>query len=169
MDSLIQVLAQALDMIEMSCIGVTTNHGKRIAVLCAAMGQHLGLSGPELSDLAACALLHDNALTEFLLMHEGREEDDPNLGVHCEIGQINAEIIPFNHSIAGFILYHHERADGLGPFGLTEGYYPLGAELIAAADMIDAELHLERISPEKLPLLRKKIEAEINSRFTKRA
>ena len=127
------------------------------------------MSEPEVSDLASCALLHDNALTEFILLQQGREEEDPNLGVHCEIGQINAEIIPFNKSINGYILYHHERADGLGPFGLTEGQYPLGAELIAAADMVDAEWNLERVSPEQLPVLLEKIKADIGSRFTERA
>ena len=169
MDSLIQVLAQALDMVEIAYIGATTNHGKRIAVLCGAMGQKLRMSADELSDLISCALLHDNALTEYILLQQGREEDDPNLGVHCTIGQMNAEIIPFNKSIDGFILYHHERADGMGPFGMTEGQYPLGAELIAIADMIDAERHLESIPIGELPSLREKIEAETGTRFTSRA
>ena len=169
MDSLIQVLAQALDMVEITYLGVTTNHGKRIAVLCAAMGRKLGMSEPELSDLISCALLHDNALTECILMQNGWERDDPNFGTHCEIGQRNVEILPFNGSIAGYINYHHERADGLGPFKLSEGNFPLGAELIAAADLIDAEHHLENILPEKLPLLLENIEANINYSYTKQA
>ena len=169
MDSLIQVLAQALDLVEIAYVGVTSNHGKRIAVLCAAMGKRLGLSDGELSDLVSCALLHDNALTEYILLQQGREEDDPNLGVHCTIGQINAQIIPFNKSIDGFILYHHERADGAGPFGMAEGQFPLEAELIAIADMIDAEWDLESISLEKFASLKKKIEEEIHNRFTERA
>ncbi|MCL2007959.1 MAG: HD domain-containing protein [Treponema sp.] len=169
MDSLIQVLAQALDLVEIALIGATTNHGKRIAVLCSAMGRRLGLPIEELSDLVSCALLHDNALTEYILLQQGREEDNPNLGTHCAIGQSNAEILPFNKSIEGFILYHHERADGQGPFGLSEGHFPLQAELIAISDMIDAERHLESIATGSLVDLRKNIEAEIHNRFTERA
>jgi len=168
-DDLMQVLAQALDMVEISYLGASSNHGKRIAILCAAMGRHLGMSEAELSDLITCALLHDNALTEYILLQEGREEDSENFAAHCEMGQQNVEKLPFNGNIAGFILYHHERADGQGLFKLSEGDYPLGAELIAVADMIDVEWHLERVSPEKLSALRESIEADIHRRFTSRA
>ena len=169
MDSLIQVIAQALDMVEVAFLGATTNHGKRIAVLCAAMGRRLGMSELEISDLVSCALLHDNALTEYILLQKGREEDDPDFGLHCVLGQRNMENLPFYGDISGYILFHHERADGMGLFGKSEGNYPLGAELIAIADMIDAERHLENISPEELPALRKIIEEEIHKCFTERA
>ncbi|GHV93813.1 HD family phosphohydrolase [Spirochaetia bacterium] len=169
MDALILVLAQALDMVEISYLGASTNHGKRIAVLCAAMGRHLGIKGDELSDLVSCALLHDNALTEFILLQQGREEDAVYLGAHCEIGQRNVEVLPFKGNISGYIHFHHERANGQGPFKMSEGYYPLGAELIAAADMIDVERHLQRIAPVLLPLLREDIEDDIHHRFTGRA
>jgi HD-GYP domain-containing protein (c-di-GMP phosphodiesterase class II) len=169
MDALIRVLAQALDMVEIAYIGASTNHGKRIAVLCAAMGRCLGMGEDELSDLVSCALLHDNALTEFTLLQRGREEDSAYLGTHCKIGQRNVEKLPFKGNIAGFIRYHHERADGQGPFLLSEGSYPMGAELIAAADMIDANLHLQRITPQGLPALRQGIADDIHRRFTGRA
>jgi HD-GYP domain-containing protein (c-di-GMP phosphodiesterase class II) len=169
MDSLVRVLACALDMVEIAYIGASTNHGKRIAALCAAMGRHLGMDDAELSNLITCALLHDNALTEYILLKTGREEDAVHLGVHCEIGQQNVEMLPFKGNINGFILYHHEQADGQGPFKMSEGCLPLGAELIAAADMIDVERHLQRIAPALLPLLREAIEEDIHRRFTGRA
>jgi len=164
-----QVLAQALDMVEISYLGASTNHGKRIAVLCAAMGRHLGLPEDGLSDLITCGLLHDNALTEYILLREGHEEESENFAEHCEMGQQNVEKLPFNGSVDGFILYHHERADGQGLFRLREGHYPLEAELIAIADMIDVEWHLERVPPENLPALRESIKADIHHRFTSRA
>jgi HD-GYP domain-containing protein (c-di-GMP phosphodiesterase class II) len=119
--------------------------------------------------VVSCALLHDNALTEYMLLQQGREEDAAYLGPHCEMGQRNADILPFKGDVGGFIRYHHERADGRGPFRLSEGYYPLGAELIAAADMIDVGRHLQRVMPEELPELRNAIEADIHCRFTFRA
>jgi len=168
-DNLMQVLAQALDMVEISYLGASSNHGKRLAVLCAAMGRRLGLSEDELSDLVTCGLLHDNALTEYILVREGREEDSENFADHCEMGQQNVEKLPFNGSVEGFIRYHHERADGQGLFRLREGSFPLGAELIAIVDMIDVEWHLGRVPPENLPALRESIDADIHHRFTGRA
>ena len=169
MDKLIEVFSQALDMVETDYLGASTNHGKRIAVLCAAMGKRLGMSDTELINLVSCALLHDNALTEYILLEQGREEDSANFAEHCVIGQRNIDILPFKGDVAGFILYHHERADGLGPFKLTEGNYPAGAELIAAADMLDVERHLQRITPMELSALRENIAADIHHRFTHRA
>jgi HD-GYP domain-containing protein (c-di-GMP phosphodiesterase class II) len=165
MDALIRVLAQALDMVEVAYLGASSNHGKRIAVLCAAMGRHLGMGEDALSDLVTCALLHDNALTEYFLVL-GNEEHAASLGAHCEIGQRNAEILPFKGDISGHILYHHERADGQGPFRMSEGYYPLAAQLIAVADMIDVANHLEQVPPEKLPALRQSITSNAHRRFT---
>jgi len=169
MDTLVQALAHALDMVEISFLGASTYHGKRIAVLCAAMGRRLGMSEAGISDLITCAQLHDNALTEYILIQEGREEESENFAAHCEIGQRNMEKLPYNENIAGYILYHHERADGRGLYGLSEGGFPLGAELIAAADMIDVEWRLGGVSPDALPALRKNIEADTSARFTRRA
>jgi HD-GYP domain-containing protein (c-di-GMP phosphodiesterase class II) len=168
MDALIQVFAHALDMVEIAYLGASTNHGKRIAILCAAMGQRLGMNEQELSDLVSCAMLHDNALTEYFLILEGRN-DAELVGTHCEIGQRNVDLLPFAGNTGGFILYHHERADGQGPFKMSEGYCPLSAELIAASDMIDVERHLQRITDKELPALRKDIETDIHRRFTGRA
>ncbi|GHV70131.1 HD family phosphohydrolase [Spirochaetia bacterium] len=164
MDALIQALAQALDMVEISYLGASTNHGKRIAVLCAAMGRHQGMEGPELSRLVTCALLHDNALTESILENQHHEISD--LKPHCIIGQQNVEILPFKKDIGGYILYHHERADGQGPFKLSEGYYPEAAQFIAAADMLDVERQLQRVMPEMLPELRQSIVNDTHHRFT---
>ena len=168
MDSLIQVLAQALDMVEIAFIGVTTNHGKRIAVLSAVIAKQLGWTEDQISDLVSCALLHDNALTEFILLHHlhGREKDIPNFLEHCVIGQRNAEILPFHGSIAGYILYHHERPDGQGPFRLREGEYPLGGDIISAADMMDAEGPFEGMDKGGLEALRRSVEEGIHGSYT---
>ncbi|MDR2734751.1 MAG: HD domain-containing protein [Spirochaetota bacterium] len=164
-----QALAQALDMVEISFLGASTHHGKRIAVLCAAMGRRLGMSEAAVADVITCALLHDNALTEYILLLEGREEDSEHFAAHCEIGQRNLDKLPFHENIAGFILYHHERADGRGLFRLSEGNFPLGAELIAAADMFDVEWHLGNVAADTLPKLRESIAADTGARFTHRA
>jgi HD-GYP domain-containing protein (c-di-GMP phosphodiesterase class II) len=169
MNALIQVIAQALDMVEISFLGASTNHGKRIAVLCAAMGRHINMEEAEISELSSCALLHDNALSEYMLLMQGREEESPDFKEHCIIGQRNLEYLPFKGNINGFILYHHERADGDGLFGMKEGDCPVAAEFIAATDMLDTGWHLQCISIQELPALRKSIEDDIHHRFTARA
>ena len=45
---------------------VTVGHSKRIAALSIVMGKALGLDDNKLIDLAAYAVLHDNALTEVI-------------------------------------------------------------------------------------------------------
>jgi HD-GYP domain-containing protein (c-di-GMP phosphodiesterase class II) len=157
MDSLIAAIAVALDIVEGELLGASTHHGKRIAVLCSAMGRYLGLSEDDLSSLTSCALLHDNALTEYILSEREGWEQESNLKLHCQYGQRNADTLRFKSGIDGFILYHHERADGSGPYGKKTGEFPLGAELIAIADLLDVSHHLQRTTPDQLPQLRKEI------------
>jgi HD-GYP domain-containing protein (c-di-GMP phosphodiesterase class II) len=157
MDSLIAAIAVALDIVEGELLGASTHHGKRIAALCSAMGRYVGLSEDELISLTSCALLHDNALTEYILSEREGWEQESNLKLHCQYGQRNVDTLRFKSGIDGFVLYHHERADGSGPYGKKAGEYPLGAELIAIADLFDVSHHLQRMTPDQLPRLRKEI------------
>jgi HD-GYP domain-containing protein (c-di-GMP phosphodiesterase class II) len=153
LDQLIRAIADALDIVERELLGATTNHGRRIAALCAVMARGFGVSDTDISALTTCALFHDSALTE-----------SPAMPRHCELGQRNAELLPLGADISGFVLYHHEHADGSGIFGKHEGEYPLGAELIAIADITDVENRLQR--PQDLDALLRKTAND--PRFTKR-
>jgi HD-GYP domain-containing protein (c-di-GMP phosphodiesterase class II) len=157
MDSLIKTIAVALDIVEGELLGASTNHGKRIAVLCAKMGEALGYSPEEITSLAACALLHDNALTEYIMSERTESSHDPAMKKHCEYGQRNVDALHFKTGVKDFILYHHERADGMGPFGIREGEGPLSAELISIADSLDVAHHLQRMEPEDLSAVRRYI------------
>ena len=78
---------------EAELVHVTSEHAKRVAYMSVCVAEQMGIQGKELQDLAVCALLHDNALTQYII--DGFEE----LG------------------LGGF---HHERLDGTGyPFGKT--------------------------------------------------
>ena len=168
MNELIGSIADSLDLVEGELVGVSTNHGRRIAALCVLMGKKLKMPEDELKTLAVCALLHDNALTEYILYLNG-EQAFENLRLHCEYGQSNIEMIPFDTDVRDIILYHHEQADGKGPFSKKEGEFPLAAELIAIADRLDMEYHFERVSLERLRRLYSKIEGRSGKCFTKRA
>ena len=165
MDSLIKAIATALDIVENELLGASTNHGKRIAVLCAKMGKVLGKTPEEITAVAICALLHDNALTEYILAERTGGHHDPIMKTHCEYGQRNVDTLYFKTDVKDFILYHHERADGKGPFGIREGEGSLEAELITIADSIDVTHHLQRVEPEKLSGIRHIITEETGKSY----
>lgn len=169
MNQLIRALGTALDAVECEIFGVSTNHGKRVAKLAIAMGKNMGMSDDELSSIASCALLHDNALTEYILSERPGAGQHMNMRLHCEYGQRNADALPFRSSVEGLILYHHERANGTGPFAKKEDEYPLGAAIIAIADMVDVQVHLQRVMPEKLPAIKKQIQAQTGRMYTQKA
>jgi HD-GYP domain-containing protein (c-di-GMP phosphodiesterase class II) len=169
-DQLIKSTGTALDMIEGELLGAATNHGKRVAVLVDAMGRYLGLSGRERRILSICGLFHDNALSEYILSERaGLAPHDPTMKLHCELGQKNVESLLAEDGIAGYILYHHEWADGRGPYGKKEGEYPLAAELICLADSSDVTHRYSKYPEEKLPELLEFFKANAGVHYTRRA
>jgi HD-GYP domain-containing protein (c-di-GMP phosphodiesterase class II) len=170
MDKLCYIFSNALDIIEEEMVGASERHSMRVAALCAAMGKRLGYEGEALQALSVCALFHDNALTEYNLSVMKGALREQGLIMHCENGQKNIEAwLPFKNSIEGYILYHHERGNGKGPFGKREGEYPMEAALIAAADIVDVTCHLQREPAAGLSRLKASIESQAESYSTKPA
>lgn len=169
MNELLCCISSALDIVEGELLGASTNHGKRIAILSAEMGRHLNLTNNEVIVLSSAALLHDNALTEYILSERPGKEQDLNLLLHCVLGQRNADALPWPANFEGCVLYHHERADGKGPFGKKEGEFPQSAALVAAADNLDANHHLQMRTPEDLPMLHQVIEGCSGTVYTTQA
>ena len=56
----------ALDCIEAELVNITNKHGKRVAYISVCMAEYWAIQGEALQDLAMCALLHDNALTQYI-------------------------------------------------------------------------------------------------------
>lgn len=148
---LLSAFSFALDCVEAELIHVTSNHGKRVAYMSVCMAEKMGVSDDALRDLAACALLHDNALTQYI--NEEFYSDISNidtlkvssdnitprqLGMHCIYGEKNLEKYPFKTGVKDVILYHHEEADGSGPFEKKWTEVPLFARIIHFSDMLDA-------------------------------
>ena len=148
---LLSAFSFALDCVEAELIHVTSNHGKRVAYMSVCMAEKMGVSDDVLRDLAACALLHDNALTQYI--NEEFYSDISNidtlkvssdnitprqLGMHCIYGEKNLEKYPFKTGVKDVILYHHEEADGSGPFEKKWTEVPLFERIIHFSDMLDA-------------------------------
>jgi HD-GYP domain-containing protein (c-di-GMP phosphodiesterase class II) len=169
MDKLCRVFSRALDVIEEEQIGASGHHGMRVSALCAAMGRRFGYDDDSVMALAACALFHDNALTEFNISDKELMYHHENMVLHCKKGQSNVSWLPFKKDIDGFILYHHEHGNGEGPFGKKEGEYPFEAAILAAADSVDVAYRLQHVKPEELPALRDKIAVHTDKFSTKKA
>ncbi len=142
-NSLLSVLSEALDCVEAEVFGATSFHGKRVAWLCVCMGRRMGMSEEELSDLAVGALLHDNALIEYRKDYEGGILRPGVSGQeHCVAGEDNLLMVPGCRTLRGYVRFHHERADGKGPFRKLPKDTPLGAQLIHIADEVDVRFGL---------------------------
>lgn len=125
----------ALDCVEAELVQVTTGHSKRVAYMSVKMAQVFGIQGEALQDLTACALLHDNALTQYIA--EEYHNRTNSVAKHCIYGEENGKNYPFHTDVSGVILYHHENADGTGPFQKTWQEIHLFSRIIHLCDNMD--------------------------------
>jgi putative nucleotidyltransferase with HDIG domain len=122
----------------------TEGHSVRLSRLACILGQHVGLSGPQLKALERGALLHDIGKIGIsdAILHKPGELTEEEWGImrnHPEIGARIVEGIPFLQDTLPVIRYHHERWDGRGyPLGLRGEEIPIQARIFAVADVFDA-------------------------------
>ena len=67
-----------------------------------------GIQGQSLQDLAECALLHDNAVAQYIqeeLQNDALRNGVTKLGRHCTIGEKILKNIPFHNDVSNVILY----------------------------------------------------------------
>lgn len=152
-NDVLYALSDALDYVEKEVIGVSRNHGKRVAYISVVIGRACGMNRRDLCDLAACAVLHDCALMEYMQTAGNHEvlagSMDELMTGHCSMGEHNIRQLPFYGNVSGTVLYHHERADGMGPFGKFPHEVPLAARLIHFADTLDASCDFGSFQEEK--------------------
>ena len=168
MDQFLLSLSAGLDAVEGELFGVTTNHGKRIAILTMAMGRRLGWNDDELIGVASCSLLHDNALSEHSRSMKPDRPHDESFRSHCIRGEENALHLPFPADVAGVIKYHHEYADRSGPFGMDANNIPMAAQMIALAEDLDTHHDFHRPS-EAADTIRVEIQKKRGTFYTAQA
>lgn len=142
---LIGACSYALDCIEAELVNIKNKHGKRVAYISVCMAKYWSIKGDALQDLAICALLHDNALTQYIAEEVQNKPDfeiknglsEVRTNMHCIYGEKNISKIPFKTDVSNVILYHHEHADGTGPFQKKWYEIPLFARIIHLADLVD--------------------------------
>lgn len=85
----------ALDCIEAELVNIKNKHGKRVAYISIRMAEYWKIQGDELQDLAMCALLHDNALTQYIseelkkdsVINCKKDLSGKNPNLHCIYGE----------------------------------------------------------------------------------
>ncbi|RJQ29301.1 MAG: HD domain-containing protein [Peptococcaceae bacterium] len=122
----------------------TKGHSDAVAKHAVAIARRLGLSPQEIEGIEVAAVLHDIGkigIREAILNKPGKldEEELRNVKKHPQFSLEILNGINFPWDVKPVICAHHERYDGKGyPAGLKGGEIPLGARIIAVADLYDA-------------------------------
>lgn len=134
--SLVKTLAE--------CDNDTEAHVRRTQLMGQKLGERMGLSDVQQSDLALLCILHDIGKIGIPLeiLNKPAKLSDSEwrmMKTHTEKGyQIATSSQELSH-IADMILHHHECWDGHGyPDGLTKESIPLLSRIIAVVDSYDA-------------------------------
>ena len=123
----------------------TENHGRRVSVYAKRLALRIGLSSMAVDEIALGGMLHDigkvcmsDRIFTNASVHLSKEMM-AELRRHPINGFMLVKSIISFKSVLQYILFHHERIDGLGyPFGLKGEDIPLGAQIISVADYFDA-------------------------------
>lgn len=122
----------------------TEEHTERLAEYVRKMGEWLNLNQSQMDNLILLSMLHDIGkigIPEHILHKPGKLTDEEwvIMRKHTEIGHRIALASPELHSIAPYILSHHERWDGKGyPNGIKGEDIPLLARILSIVDAYDA-------------------------------
>ncbi len=139
-NSTLSTLALAIDAKDRN----THGHIQRVQKYSRAIAEAMHLSEEEIKAIAAAALLHDIgklAIPEYILSKRGPLTPDEmrKMRMHPQLGAEIISNIKFPYPVADSISAHHERFDGTGyPKGLAGRGIPLGARVLAVADVFDA-------------------------------
>lgn len=122
----------------------TKGHSDAVAKYAVAIARRRGLSPREIEGIEVAAILHDIGkigICEVILNKPGKLDDEEwrEVKKHPESSLKLLNGINFPWDIKPIIHAHHERYDGKGyPVGLRGEEIPLGARIIAVADLYDA-------------------------------
>ena len=122
----------------------TRGHSERVAGLAQRLALAAGLGIAEAKTIAEAGLLHDLGkigVPEHILRKQGPLTDEEWIAMrrHPLTGAQIVAPLEFFADAALIVRHHHERHDGSGyPDGLKGNGIPVGARIVAIADVYDA-------------------------------
>jgi putative two-component system response regulator len=126
----------------------TGRHTQRVGHLAALLGSTIGLSAEHVELIRRAAPLHDVGkigIPDSVLLKPSKltPEEYVQVRTHTDIGRLilsgsKFRILQMAERIA---MYHHERWDGLGYYGLRGDAIPVEARIVAVADVFDVITH----------------------------
>ena len=108
------------------------------------LARRLGMPSNEVERIRQAAILHDLGkigISDKILLKKSKlsSKEFDVIKKHPQIAADILRPIQVLHDIIPYIFYHHERWDGSGyPSGLNKEEIPLGARIIALADVYQA-------------------------------
>jgi len=137
---IVEMLSLLIDAVDQQ----TQSHSYRVSAVSALLAENMGLSDKDTEDIRVAALLHDlgkiGVNREVLekvghLSKAEKKEVESHaylaVDVLAPVGGQVIELLPL-------ILNHHEKYDGTGYNAMLGNNIPLGARIIAVADVYDA-------------------------------
>ncbi|MBT7952006.1 MAG: PAS domain S-box protein [Gammaproteobacteria bacterium] len=122
----------------------TSGHMRRVAALCVAIAEKMGLPENEISGIELCASIHDLGkiyIPSEILNRPGKltAAEFDIIKTHSQVGYDIVKGIKLPWPVADMILQHHEKLDGSGyPQGLQGDEICQGAKIIIVADIVEA-------------------------------
>jgi putative nucleotidyltransferase with HDIG domain len=122
----------------------TSGHSQRVSKIAMLICQRLGLTQEYTEKITLAGLVHDIGkigIKESILMKKDRltSEEYTHIKAHSVIGEHILRPAIDDEEILKIVRGHHERYDGSGyPDGLAGRDIPLGARILAVADIYDA-------------------------------
>jgi putative two-component system response regulator len=122
----------------------THGHCERLSDYSARLGQHLGLTGDEITALRRAGVVHDIgkvAVPDAILLKPSRltEEEWRVMKEHPLVGERICAPLKSFRSVLPIIRHHHEKLDGSGyPDGLRGDAIPVTARVLQIVDVYDA-------------------------------
>ena len=122
----------------------TSGHSQRVSKIALLICRRLGLKQDYTEKVTLAGLVHDIGkigIKESILMKtdELTDEEYSHIMAHSVIGEHILKPAIDDEEILKIVRHHHERYNGTGyPDGLTRQHIPLGARILAVADIYDA-------------------------------
>jgi putative nucleotidyltransferase with HDIG domain len=137
-------IIEMLSLVLESADHYTQSHSYRVSKIAELMAREMGMEAEDTENIRVAALLHDIGKMRVSgeILHKAgslTSQESSRMKQHAwnavnllePLGSRVGSLLPL-------ILHHHEKYDGSGYYNITQQEIPLGARIIAVADVYDA-------------------------------